>query len=518
MIGFGNEAMAGRAQGARGISGLWTLLPALVVLLIGGAVQGLTFLNHDVAWVLNSSERLLHGGTFGQDIVAANPPLIWWISALVAGLAELIGVSPETTLRVVVLLIAAGVLALVERALAPRMGHVARAGFLLMLALLVTLGVHRDFAQREHLAVLLCLPWLLVAARRIEGEDVGPWGAALAGIAAGIGIAFKPHFLAVPALVWLCQALKARSLRPALRIETATLLITGLAYIGAVWLFARPWLTEVLPLISALYWGFSYPILAVLQGKIVVTGIVLVALLGAAGGRWPALASVMAMAGLGFFIAALAQSKGYSYHFYPALTFALIALMLTVLTDSPRAARLGAGIALGLGLAFVAAQARPTLTDRSMAGAYGQRTQCLVDLVQAHAAPGEGFMAISTHPDPGFPIANYSERRWVAETNSRLFLPAIARLRASAALTPDEARQLELAEATEHAAMGRDMGQAPAVVLVDARPDRHAIGPLEMDFVAFYREDPAFDRIWSGYTEIPSCAPGIRAFALNKDR
>lgn len=127
-------------------------------------------------------------------------------------------------------------------------------------------------------------------------------------------------------------------------------------------------------------------------------------------------------------------------------------------------------------------------------------------------------MAISTHPDPGFPIANYSERRWVAETNSRLFLPAIARLRASAALTPDEARQLELAEATEHAAMGRDMGQAPAVVLVDARPDRHAIGPLEMDFVAFYREDPAFDRIWSGYTEIPSCAPGIRAFALNKDR
>lgn len=71
-----NHALAGRWKSLILVS-----VPGLI-LCLGLAVQSSTFLNHDVAWVLYSSRWVFDGAVFGRDIVAANPPLIWWISLL----------------------------------------------------------------------------------------------------------------------------------------------------------------------------------------------------------------------------------------------------------------------------------------------------------------------------------------------------------------------------------------------------------------------------------------------------
>ena len=39
---------------------------------------------------------------------------------------------------------------------------------------------------------------------------------------------------------------------------------------------------------------------------------------------------------------------------------------------------------------------------------------------------------------------------------------------------------------------------------------------MRSDFEAFYTKDPAFARVWSGYQEINSCVPSIRAFKLTE--
>ena len=189
-------------------AGRVSVVPALAVLALGALVQGLTYLNHDVAWVLDSSVRLLRGGTFGEDVVAANPPLIWWLSAAVAGVADFLGTDAIATFRGTVLLLAAVALVAVDRGLSGHFERPARSALLVLLALLLTILVHRDFGQREHLAIMLCLPWLTLATARAEGGTWRPRHAALAGVAAGIGIAFKPHFLAVPALIWTYLALR----------------------------------------------------------------------------------------------------------------------------------------------------------------------------------------------------------------------------------------------------------------------------------------------------------------------
>gem|GEM_PF-3834493 len=492
------------------------LLPALICLAFGGFIQGQIYLNHDVAWVLSSSERLLAGGTFGHDIVAANPPLIWWISALVAGLANGLGLDPILMLRLAVLALTAVVLVVMERNLRQSTGHAAMSGLLALLALLFTLGVHRDFAQREHLSVLLVLPWLVVSMRRADDLTQSRCLAVVAGVAAGIGIAFKPHFLAVPALVWLYITLHRRSLRPALGVETFALLLTGIGYILAVWLFARPYLTEVIPQITQVYWGFEYSLENVIRTHSFVIAMGFVACIVAFVFGTHSLPRLTSLAGLGFLIAALAQSKGYSYHFYPVLAFAIISLAFSALTAGERMRRLLSAALLVAGLIFSTLQAGPSLAYRAMNGAYGQVTTCLVGLTEANVPVGGGFMAISTHPYPGFPVANYSHRRWVAATNSRLFLPAILRLNGLPELTVNQAQTLALAETAERAAILKDLSHRPALVLLDARPHRHAIETSDIDFLTFYGVDPAFDQIWQSYQEIPSCAPGIRAFTLSE--
>ncbi|MBU2888815.1 hypothetical protein [Celeribacter halophilus] len=497
---------------------LAAMMTALVVLFFGGLIQSMTYLNHDVAWVLYSAERLLDGGTFGSEIIAANPPLIWWINVPVVWLARLLETDPINSFRAVVLMILTISLAASDRILSTSGMHPRkRAGLLIGLALILTLGVNRDFGQREHLALSLCLPWLLIMARRVEGIAPSWAGALVAGTAAGIAICLKPHFLAVPVLAGLFVAFRCRSLRQVLSLESAAIVLTGVFYLAATWAFARPYLTEVVPLISQIYWGFSHSLTQEIFSQSFPIILCFTALIVGWKNKEAPAAMITALAALGFLVAALAQAKGYTYHIYPVVALTLMSLALSVLASPLRRFRAVATGALAGGLLLMTLQSTAALGNRMAGGAYGRTTACLVDMVKLHVPKNASFMAFSTHPYPGFPVANYSQRRWVATTNSRLPLPAIVRLRAAGDLQPQATRVLALAEAAERAAALKDMGQRPSLVFVDNRTTRHAIGTLPTDFIKFYTEDPDFARIWSNYYEINTCAPGIRAFKLLKE-
>jgi len=72
---------------------------------------------------------------------------------------------------------------------------------LLLLCFALVPAAGYDFGQREHLAVLMSLPYLAVAALRLQPAPVSrSWRSGVALVAA-IGFAIKPHFLLVPALV-----------------------------------------------------------------------------------------------------------------------------------------------------------------------------------------------------------------------------------------------------------------------------------------------------------------------------
>ena len=141
-----------------------------------------------------------------------------------------------------------------------------------------------------------------------------------------------------------------------------------------------------------------------------------------------------------------------------------------------------------------------SLIHRSTIGDYGSATAGLVEMVRKHVPAGGRFLAISTHPHPSFPVANYADREIASQRNSRFYLPAVVRLRSGAA--PANPELLRFAEAQAHKVMRHDMALKPDIVIIDQHPVRHAIGNLPFDFLAFYKEDPAFVEGWSAYEKL----------------
>ena len=301
----------------------------LIVGLVGVFLQSQTFLNHDVAWVLYSSQWLLEGKQFGRDIIVANPPFVWWLSAIPQAISDAIGVSSIVTFRIFVALMIL-VSLFTSNAILRDIGTTKASRFLFLVvgAYVFTIGVHRDFGQREFLTVLLILPYLLAAALRMRGENVAVAAAVAIGLAAGFGIAFKPYFIAVPLLVEGALIVRRRSLRTIWRLEAlAAVASAGLCLIGLL-LFARPWLTEALPDIARVYWAFDAPITAVVLHFAGTLGLLALSIYFVWRTGWPEASAILLLAAVGFAISAILQAKGYSYHIYPTTACMLLALAL----------------------------------------------------------------------------------------------------------------------------------------------------------------------------------------------
>ena len=206
---------------------------AVSVLLAGSLIQLTAFINHDVGWVLYSSGRLLDGGTFGREIVAANPPLIWWISAVPNAIARLTRLDALVIFRIGVFCLSLLVLIDVSKKLPDQLPLPLRAALLIVFAAFISFGVNRDFGQREHLAVMLCFPYLVRAAELIESGGTSNRISWFASIGAGIGVAFKPHFVLIPIFVELFVALRLKSSKHIVRTDVLISTATIVTYILA---------------------------------------------------------------------------------------------------------------------------------------------------------------------------------------------------------------------------------------------------------------------------------------------
>ncbi len=483
---------------------------AIAVLLAGNLIQLTTFINHDVGWVLYSSGRLLDGGTFGREIIAANPPLIWWISAIPNAVARLTGLGALVVFRIGVLCLSVLVVIDLYRKLSEKTPALMFAGILILFAAFVGYGANRDFGQREHLAVILCVPYLVRAAELIDTGGTSNRTNWLASIGAGIGVAFKPHFVLIPIFVELFVALRLRSAKHLFRADLLVSTATIAAYILAVLVFARPYITEVIPSVREVYWGFGWPVGHVIWVNFEIVSLVVLAFAIVSLNRFPALATTTCLAAVGFLGAALLQKKGYSYHLYPASAFALVALVST-LSSAHRHLRATSALVLGLAVIYLGQTAYLENRKRGAEGIYGREVQAVIDVVQEHVPEGGNFLAISTHPFPGFPVTNYAARDWLAASNSRIGLPAIVRLRAGG-ITASQSDLLKRVEQREQRAMLLDLSHNPDIVLVHVAARRHAIGNSDFDFLSFYLEDPDIRKVWEEYVEIDAGLENFRSF------
>lgn len=480
------------------------------MLSVGLLAQSETYLNHDVGWVLYSTKQMLNGAVFGKDIIEPNPPLIWWVSSIPVAISDALGTSVIGTFRAFVLLLTCLSLFIADRFIVALGGsQLRRVMFLVTGAYLFTVAVNRDFGQREHLAALLVLPYIFAIAHRMDGRVLPVLGAIAIGTVAGVGLAFKPYFVFVPLLLEVALIIRIRSLRSLVRPEALGGGIAIALYAIALMSFAKPWLFDALPDIWRVYWAFDQPLTGLWVSLAMKFAPPLLATFVILRNNPSAQSLALFLSAVGFFFAAAIQGKYYQYHLYPA--FALLVLSSAIgLPGVPAKWRIpAAGIFVAV-LIQNLNESTMSLLARSDYGAFGRNISSVVAFVDENSERGGSFLAVSTHPYPGFPTALYANRRWSSASNSQFYLPAVVRLRASGASANTEL--IAFAERKAREGIQRDLANGPDVVLFDQQRNRHAIGQSKFNFLEFYLEDPEFRATWRAYKRVDPAPQGFAAY------
>ena len=319
----GGKTFAILALAAAGMTALLALLPAV---------------GHDQMWCLYVAQRLLGGTTlYGPHLLESNPPLIMWMLLLPTSVARILHLPQSLAFRLFILFIETAIAFISLRLLRrfPSPPAPARL-WALAFAFICIFGVipARDFGQRDHLLVLLFLPYVLAAALDADSSpNLALWTRLAIGVLAGLGVSLKPHHLLVPAAIEAAFFLKRR--RITLRPEPIALLVTCTAYLAAIRLLTPAYLTTILPILRDTYWAIGHltlPELVVQAIQLHILAAAAIALAAITGWhKLPPLTLFLLAAGVAATIAYYLQGTGWYYQQIPALSFFAFALCLELL-------------------------------------------------------------------------------------------------------------------------------------------------------------------------------------------
>ena len=275
-------------------------------------------------------------------------------------LARLLGVDPRHVIDAQLLLLAAASMFAVSRILrlSPALAQLNWGPFVIWAAAVVTVLPMNVFAQREHIALLTFLPALAVYARRSNREAVPLWAILIAGVGAGITLAFKPFFTVPAALCILFAAIRSRYLVTLFAPENIIAAVLVICVSVATYVFYPEYFTVTYPLVRDTYLSWSMtPSVIFLNDATLVFAIAMVSVLLARqkqAADAPLL--VMVIAACGFAVSFFLQRRGWAYHSYPMVAVALLAMgyALTGVTGAGlRSRRVELASAFMLAIAFV---------------------------------------------------------------------------------------------------------------------------------------------------------------------
>jgi hypothetical protein len=474
--------------GAVGLRHRVTALPPLpLVLMLTALVTGFRLtgtVDSDVSWQLWIAQQVNGGAHLYRDIVEVNPPLWFWMARPLDALATALHSRVEAV--AVAAMGAACALALIATSRLLTGTAAQRTLFLSYAALILTAMPWMHVGQREQIVLIGTLPYAALAALRRDGGNVSPGLAAAIGLGAALGFALKPYFLLAPLLLelWLLAS-RRRSWRP-LRPETLAVAAAGLAYVLAIAVFARDYLTATLPLVRLAYGVTGAPHFASLFQPFVLAALAALALGVTQVRRTGSLGRALLVAATGFAAAYFIQDKGWTYHAIPLLGCASLGLAAAFASGEAiaRVTRLAAPAVLCLPLLLAFAEARGEHAPGD-------------DLVRAvdgmRAGDSVGFIAT----DPALP--------WSIVLQHRLAYPsrymAFWMMRAIATNEERGGHDKRLSDLGRRvvAETVADFRCLPPRRIIVARPRSGEDG---FDILPFFERDPAFRALLAHYRPI----------------
>ena len=480
------SATAGR-DGLAPMPLLLTGLVFLVAILLRQAVP----LNTDVSWLLVVCERMLDGQHLYRDIIEINPPMAAFAYLPGVALARVLGVDPRHVIDAQLLLLAAASLFAVSRilSLSPSLSQLNRGPLVIWAAAVVTVLPMHVFAQREHIAMLTFLPALAVYAMRSNREPLPVWAILIAGVGAGITLAFKPFFTVPAALCILFAAIRARSWLTLFAPENIIAAVLVITVSTSTYIFYPEYFTVTYPLVRDTYLSWSMPASVIfLNDATLVFAIAMVSVLLARQKHpYDSLLLVAALASVGFAVSFFLQRRGWAYHSYPMVAVALLAMGYALTGAAGSRSRRGEAVsALVLAVTFVVGM------QWFYAGVYVGPVRQAVEGLMPHPR----ILVLSGEASIGHPLVRDINGVWVSRQEN-LWIREFVRLTRERTVV-DAATDAKLNDylALERKWLIEDFKKLP--------PDLVLVDNLRDDWGAWARADAEVSQLLESYTRVRS--------------
>ena len=471
-------------------------------------------LHEDQSWLIYCAVRVLDGAALYRDLVEINTPIVVFLYIPVALLQMLTGWSFDLSLYITTTAVLLAVIHGTARMLdAGRYGPGERTGLVWLLFLLNLVFSGHHYGQKEHFAVLFLFPFL--------AHFAAAWGARAergrtAAVAAGLGFAIKPHFIAVLAalalLALLCGGRKRSNLVADLAIAGA-----AMAWVYALTFWLAPGFVALsLGLTAKFYVNLaSLPYMAVLPlltGLLPLAAILPLLIKGVQGLRLrdicDRLDAVLLLTVAAFVLVYAAQLKGFLYQLLPALLlgyFLAFKLVWAMARQWWRAGRAMSGAA-ALALAVALTVPWPLYTAQFL---YKGRTTAKAEADPAkrylrRELAGRSVFMLSSRFYPPFPTMLHAGIHWVSRYPSQWIHPIVRSIARDAAASGDRVRLAEMEALARllrrHAVEDIRRGRPEYLICyLDNKRDRRRGTCSNLDF---FLHDPDFRRLFAGYAKI----------------
>lgn len=483
----------------RGSSRIFWWLPVAI-----GALATIFYaqfwLPHDDSWYLIATRKLLEGQKLYVDIIEINPPLNFYLTAPALFLADAIGTSDTIAYVIQTCFLAVLSCLWMARILQnSTLDQTERWIFLAAGIIGVFLLPIREFAQREHLLLILALPYFYLALLDEEAVDLSAGEKCALGLVAMFGIALKPYFLLLPAAIVLVgpwRELFRRIFTPANMGLAAGLVVYALFVI----LIHPEYFSDILIVATKVYYAYGNTTLGVFVRIELVAAALTVALLNLRGGAIELIGWRIIAGSLAALLAYLLQLKGWNYHIIPfsffiALSCAWVTYKKNIISQGYI---FGGLIVLSITIFTIGNQLKS-----------GPHRAHLPETFSRYVDQKEQqILVYSTNVFAAFPFINAVEGKWSSRYPAQWIIPgAFRRIETGECGRVGDCADYEHILMEARSANTQDfLRYRPELVFVDEREYKSYFGGLTFDYIDFMKADPVFADAWSGCRQIGAIA------------
>ena len=473
----------------------------MAVIFITAFVLRLSLLiSHDISWLLYLTKNYIGGEKLYVDLVEVNPPLIFWLMSPAVWGAKTLGLSLSFAYKIYVFLLSIISLLLCSRYL-QRLKIEASGLVLCLLAFVMTLLPAWNFGQREHLMVILCLPYLFLIMARRDKILVPSWLMLISVFLAVLAFCIKPYFVIVPASLEI-YLLFSVGLRGVFRRPDPYLLVAGaLAYVGLIFTLTPEYLSEVVSYAREVYTiGYNAEPLMVAKraGAMLMAMACFGLLIVVKPIKWMnAFIAVMLVAAIGSVASYGLQMKGWDYHKIPATTMIFMAgVYICVVHFEFLQQQVYKKIAIIGLMASMALMGSTALTEMQNPN---NHRRVWGEVIENY--PGtDSFLIMSANVYQGFPLTTEENLIWASRFPCLWMLPGLQlKRRAISGTTP----LLDEIDAYIKVSVAEDIERyKPELIIVDATKRKHHFADLNYDYIPDFLSQAEFAVQWKHYKKV----------------